>query len=264
MDLFIFILAFLSQCFQTISLANAFSPQPFTHTSSTSYNRGRLAAADNDNDERKPWDIFRFVSQSSKFVTPPSLPFIGGGKKGTKRKIGPGETLWTPSSSQNFFNFAPLDDVVMGGASSSTIDNNTGIWTGTVTDANNGGFVGIRSTPFKNGVSLDVRNCAGVELRLRKGGGQRFKFVVRDSTEFNGICWSTEFDAVEKKGGVIRIPFAKQVPTIFGKTVSGKQFDDQNLAGFQLTYSKFAFDGQLNKNFQLGDFALQILELKLY
>ena len=58
-----------------------------------------------------------------------------------------GETLWTPSSSENFFRFSPLDDVVMGGASSSTIDNNTGIWKGTVTDANNGGFVGVRSVP---------------------------------------------------------------------------------------------------------------------
>lgn len=152
----------------------------------------------------------------------------------------------------------------MGGASSSTIDNNTGMWTGTVTEANNGGFVGIRSTPFENGVSLDVTNCKGVELRLRKGGGNRFKLVVRDSTEFNGVCWSSEFDAVEKKGGVIRIPFAKQVPALFGNTVSGKKFDDQNVAGFQLAYSKFEFDGQLNKNFQLGDFALQILELKLY
>lgn len=32
---------------------------------------------------RKPWDIFRFVSQSSKFIRPPSLPrlIVFGGKK---------------------------------------------------------------------------------------------------------------------------------------------------------------------------------------
>ena len=172
-----------------------------------------------------------------------------------------GETIWTPSSSQSFFGFAPLDDVVMGGASSSTVDNNTGMWTGTVTDANNGGFVGIRSTPFQSGLSLDMSGCKGVELRLRKGAGRRFKLVVRDSTEFNGICWTTEFDAGKT---VIRIPFAKQIPTLFGKTQPGKTFNDENVAGFQIAYSKFEFDGQLNKKFLLGEFALQLLELKSY
>jgi outer membrane protein assembly factor BamB len=66
----------------------------------------------------------------------------------TQSVIKPGEILWTPtssssSSSSSLLRFAPLDDVVMGGASYSTIDNNTGIWCGYVTDANNGGFVGI-------------------------------------------------------------------------------------------------------------------------
>ena len=204
-----------------------------------------------------------------------------------------GETLWSPSSpTVNFFKFAPLDDVVMGGASSSTIDNNTGMWTGTVTDANNGGFVGIRSIPFQNDLSFDLSDCEGIELRLRLGEGRRFKFVVRDSKEFNGICWTTAFDVLENGGGgglagiaylfngkgegvgrkdggnikstVIRIPFGTQIPTIFANTVSGKTFDVRNVVGFQLAYSKFEFDGQLNKSFSRGNFALQILELRTY
>ena len=151
----------------------------------------------------------------------------------------------------------------MGGASSSVVDNNTGTWTGTVTDANNGGFVGLRSTPFAGGASLDMRGCRGVELRLRKGGGRRFKFVARDSAEFNGICWATEFDA---GGARVRIPFDGQKPTLFGNTAtSGKDFDVSNVSGFQLVYSKFQYDGELNKKFQLGEFVfLQILELKSY
>ncbi|KAL7471404.1 hypothetical protein ACHAXS_011704 [Conticribra weissflogii] len=199
-----------------------------------------------------------------------------------------GETIWSPSSTsstKSIFQFAPLDDVVMGGASSSTIDNNTGMWTGTVTDANNGGFVGIRSTPFSNGLSLDMSDCKGVELRLRLGNGKRFKFVVRDSTEFNGVCWTTSFDATVN-GGVgngltklfdgsrkidngddfksitVRVPFEKQIPTIFAKTVPGKVFDVKNVVGFQLAYSKFEYDGKLNENFELGEFSLQLLELK--
>lgn len=200
-----------------------------------------------------------------------------------------GESLWAPASRQNFFSFAPLDDVVMGGASSSTIDNNTGIWRGKVTDANNGGFVGIRSTPFKNGISLDMRDCEGIEVKVRMGGGKRFKFVLRDTTEFNGICWTTAFDAVVRKSSndiinsigsafssssikdnaddnftLVRIPFANQIPTIFAKTVSGKAFDTRNVVGVQLAYSKFEFDGKLNQNFELGDFSLQILEIRAY
>lgn len=258
MNLSTFVFVLLGQCLQTC----AFSTQSFH--SSRHNNKHVLAAAGDDDASsrtaRKPWEFFRFVSQSSKFVTPPSLPFIGGGKKGTTRKVKPGEILWTPSSSSNIFSFAPLDDVVMGGASSSNVDNNTGMWTGTVTDANNGGFVGIRSTPFQNGSVLDMSGCKGVELRLRKGDGQRYKFVARDSTEFNGICWTTAFDV----GSVIRIPFSKQIPTLFANSVSGKTFDDENVVGFQLAHSKFEYDGQLNKKFKLGDLALQILELKAY
>mmetsp|Transcript_5518 Transcript_5518/g.10640 ORF Transcript_5518/g.10640 Transcript_5518/m.10640 type:complete len:292 (-) Transcript_5518:58-933(-) len=289
----VLILTLLSCCFclPTISFSNAFTIPPTTTTISTLHHRttvtshgARLLATANDNDdssssskERKPWDIIRFVSQSSKFITPPSLPFIGGSKESTRRKVGPGETLWTPSSSQNFFNFAPLDDVVMGGASSSTVDNNTGTWKGIVTDANNGGFVGIRSTPFleqpeNKKLVLDMTNCKGVELRLRKGDGCRYKFVVRDSTEFNGICWASEFDVgvssgssiSGKKTTTIRIPFDKQRPTLFGNVVNEKTFDDENVAGFQFAYSKFEYDGKLNEKFRLGDFVLQILEIRTY
>jgi hypothetical protein len=186
--------------------------------------------------------------------------------------------LWSPSSSNNFFNFSPLDDVVMGGASSSSMDNTSGIWRGVVTDANNGGFVGIRSTPFRNGLSLDMSDCTGVLLTVgsankeEEGSGRRYKFVVRDSTDFNGICWTTEFDILpsnnikNNKGGTteIRIPFTQQVPTIFAKTIRGQQFDDTNVVGFQVAYSKFEYDGRLNALFQLGEFELQLLELKSY
>ena len=92
MDPFIFVSVLLSFCLQTISFSDAFSPHPFTYTA-TPYAHGGLAAANDDDastKERKPWEFLRFVSQSSKFVTPPSLPFIGGGKKGTSRKISPG------------------------------------------------------------------------------------------------------------------------------------------------------------------------------
>ena len=166
----------------------------------------------------------------------------------------------------------------MGGASYSTMDNRSGIWRGVVTDANNGGFVGIRSTPFENGMILDMRDCKGVILTVRsmttttttneegsnrnRSPGQRYKFVVRDTTDFNGICWTTEFDILPSTE--IRIPFAQQIPTIFAKTIRGQRFDDTNIVGFQVAYSKFEYDGRLNAKFQLGEFNLQLLELKSF
>lgn len=188
-----------------------------------------------------------------------------------------GEILWSPSSSGNFFNFSPLDDVVMGGASYSSMDNTSGIWRGVVTDSNNGGFVGIRSTPFVNGLVLDLSDCKGVILKVRttreegksRSGKKRYKFVVRDTTDFNGICWTTEFDVLVPNNGKsitteVRIPFAQQIPTIFAKTIRGQRFDDANIVGFQVAYSKFEYDGRLNAKFQLGEFDLQLLELKAF
>ena len=175
----------------------------------------------------------------------------------------------------------------MGGASYSSIDDNTGIWCGYVTDANNGGFVGIRTTPIPS--SFDMSSCTGIELRVRttndaRSSGiaaseqpqqrRRYKFITRDTTNFNGICWTTEFDvdapiASSSSSGnssvmMIRIPFTKQIPTIFAKTVINVSFNANNVVGFQFTHSKFAYDNKYNPHFQFGDFCLQLLELKSY
>mmetsp|Transcript_52114 Transcript_52114/g.156405 ORF Transcript_52114/g.156405 Transcript_52114/m.156405 type:complete len:152 (-) Transcript_52114:561-1016(-) len=151
----------------------------------------------------------------------------------------------------------------MGGVSSSEIDNGTGLWTGTVSSANSGGFVGVRSTPM--GVPLDMSMCKGIEFKLRGGEGKRFKAVVRDSDEFNGVCWTSSFDAPRgSKDGTVRLPFQKQVPTIFARTVPGKTFQSKNVMGFQLAYSKFEYDGALNPKFALGDFSIQILEVRAF
>ena len=84
-------LVFLCLSLNSISPTAAFTaPQP---VSSVRLAQHALYAADNDDatssstKERKPWEFLRFVSQSSKFVTPPPLPFIGGGRRGSKRKV---------------------------------------------------------------------------------------------------------------------------------------------------------------------------------
>jgi len=214
--------------------------------------------------KREPWDFIRFVKQSSKFVSLPKPPT----KPST---IKPGDTLFSPLTSS--FSWGPLDDVVMGGVSSSTFNNKSGQWNGYVTDKNSGGFIGIRTTPFNK--ALDMSLCKGVEFTLKNVGDKKLKAVVRDSTDFNGICWT---DIIGSNGNALsgilkkskdnevklRVPFEGLVPTIFARTVPDQELKKDNIVAFQLVYSKFFYDGDLNPDFTVGAFSLDLVEVKAY
>lgn len=204
--------------------------------------------------ERRPWNVFRFLEQSSRFVNPLA------NARTTKRTVNKGEVLWKAGSRSNDFTFAPLDDVVMGGASASRFDAATGKWTGDVTDANNGGFIGIRSTPF---VEYDMSTCQGIQFSITPKEALRLKVVVRDSTDFNGIGWTSSVD-IPVQGASVKIPFAKQVPTRFAQTVSGQTFTKDQIRGMQLVFSKFEYDGALNPTFRVGNFQVQVQEIRAY
>jgi hypothetical protein len=210
-----------------------------------------LAASTKSDQERRPWEFFRFVRQSSRFID--ILP-----RKTQKRTIQPGDVLWKPVGMETYFDFAPLDDVVMGGASSSTFNGATGKWKGEVTDANSGGFIGIRSTPV---VDLDMSNCKGIDIRLKSDTKLRLKVVIRDTTDFNGIAWTSSKDV---GGRSLQIPFNSQVPTMFAKTVESDPFKRKNVKSIQLVYSKFEYDGALNPKFSTGDFDVQLEEIRAY
>lgn len=206
--------------------------------------------------ERKPWDAIRFVQQSIKFVT---VPFVSGNT--SSRNVKKGDVLWKVEDNlRNSFTMAPLDDVVMGGASSSTFESKTGIWSGSVTDANNGGFIGIRSTPA---FQWNIQSCRGLEWKIKsyQPSLTRVKFVLRDSTEFNGITWTTSVN-VQPGMNSVRMLFDKQVPALFAKTIPDQTFRKENVCAVQVAYSKFEYDGKLNPKFELGDVRLQLLELR--
>jgi outer membrane lipoprotein SlyB len=225
-------------------------------------------------DRRRPWEVFRFLKQSSQFV---NVPFVPRRSK-DQRTVRPGDVLWradagssSDDNTKNVFTMGPLDDVVMGGASASTFDDATGTWSGSVTDANNGGFIGIRSTP---GFEWDMTKCKGLEWKVRlvapssssqQQQQRRFKFVVRDSAEFNGITWTTSKDLNPGTGvNTVRIDFDRQIPALFARTVPNQTFKKDNVVAVQIAYSKFEYDGKLNPKFSLGDMRLQLLELRAY
>lgn len=254
-------------------------PFPMTATAVVGpFSMARGGGGGGESDQRRPWDFFRFLQQSSRFVTVLPSPSATFGAINGGRPVPPGTLLWTAggggdagTGTTNVFTFSPLDDVVMGGASSSSFDGATGKWRGTVTDANNGGFVGIRSTPYAD--RIDLSRCKGVEWTLAgTDDDMRLKVVLRDSSEFNGVGWTSSRDTTKGPSGgrlksfvTFRIPFREQVPCRFAKVMSdAPPFDPSNVKAFQLVYSKFEYDGALNPKFRTGDFEIQMKEIRTY
>lgn len=211
-------------------------------------------------ENRVPWEWQRFIKQSSKFIELPSLSSTSGA-----RALSAGESFGD-------LKLFPLDDVVMGGASASSFDNDSRRWKGEVTSVNSGGFVGIRCKTLS---PLDLSATQGVELKLKPDGKERrYKCVLRDSNDFNGICWTASFTVGSLQGklaslftnGVetVRIPHESLVPTIFAKTVPDVRIDLTNIVGLQLALSKFEYDGGLNPLFTDGSFELDVVDVATF
>lgn len=207
--------------------------------------------------ERVPWDWQRFFTQASRFVSFPSL------------LPPPAAAPARPQQSLGAVELFPLDDVVMGGASESSFDNKLRRWAGTVTSANSGGFVGVRTKAFSP--AIDASGVKGLSLRIRGGDGLRFKFILRDSTDFNGIAWSASFDTrpswtnvVAGEEQVVQISFDELIPTIFARTVPNAKFNRENIVSVQFALSKFEYDGGLNPNFREGNFQLDVLDIAFF
>jgi len=167
--------------------------------------------------------------------------------------------------------FGPIDDVVMGGVSSSMLSVSplggeqgtpAGIFAGNVTQANNGGFASVRSRNFTP--SLDVSAYDGFEMRV-KGDGQRYKFIARTEDAFDGVGYTCSFDTKPGIWQTIRIPFDKLIPVFRAKIVrDGTKFNQHHVSSLQLMLSKFEYDGQLNPSWSEGSFELPVQYIKTY
>lgn len=190
----------------------------------------------------------------------------------TKLPRANGLEIFNPAAGHDLV-FGPIDDVVMGGVSSSMLSKTplggekgdaAGIFAGNVTQANNGGFASVRSRNFSP--SLDVSAYDGFEIRL-KGDGQRYKFIARTEDSFDGVGYTCSFDTQPGVWQTIRIPFAKLIPVFRAKTVMDKpSFYSQSnhLSSLQLMLSKFEYDGKLNPSWREGPFELPIQYMKTY
>lgn len=156
-----------------------------------------------------------------------------------------------------------LDDVVMGGVSQSRIEFNqsTALFSGEVSTANSGGFASVRTRNFDP--PLDLSNYQGIELNVR-GDGQRYKFMLRSETRWDGVAHCYSFDTLPETSMTIRIPFATFIPVFRAKTMPNVPLQLNQISAFQLMLSKFEYDGDLNPHFQPGHFQLQVNAIRAY
>lgn len=209
--------------------------------------------------KREAWDLIRAARTAAYFgALPNPLSIFGGGDSKGSTGVQPGDVLWSDSNPRKL-QWGSLDDVVMGGASRSSIVGNT--WRGTVIEEG-GGFAGIRIRALEP--ALDVSSCSGLRVKVTGGDGQRFKLIIRDDYDWNGIAWSYTFDTLPGADVEVMAAFKDFVPTKFARSVSNEKFNTAQLTALQFTLSKFEYDGELNPSFKPGDFSLKLKSIEMY
>ncbi|NEO16849.1 MULTISPECIES: CIA30 family protein [unclassified Moorena] len=157
-----------------------------------------------------------------------------------------------------------VDDVVMGGVSESSIRliDKAALFTGNVSTANSGGFVSVRTRNLPT--PLNLAEYEGLELRV-KGDGQRYKFILRNESKWDGIAYCYSFDTQKDQWMNVSIPFADLIPVFRAKTLKdAAPFNPSRICAIQLMLSKFEYDGALNPQFAPGSFVLQLETIKAY
>jgi hypothetical protein len=107
-----------------------------------------------------------------------------------------------------------VNDGVMGGVSSSTMtttESGTGMFSGSLSLENNGGFASVRSDLAQP----DLSPYAGLVLRVR-GDGRRYQVRLRTDPRFDGIAYRAEFDTEPDTWITVVLPFDTFVPTFRG------------------------------------------------
>jgi len=148
--------------------------------------------------------------------------------------------------------FAPVDDVVMGGRSSSRalVQERTLRFEGQVSLEAGGGFASIRSAPAR----FDLGGAQGLALRVR-GDGRRYKVNLRCDDALDGITWQAAFQTSTGGWEVVLLPLHRFEPVIRGRPAPE--------AG-PLRPSTIRTVGLLISDRQAGPFRLEISSLAGY
>ncbi len=149
--------------------------------------------------------------------------------------------------------WSAVDDVVMGGVSSSALvasGEGTALFTGEVSLDNGGGFASVRS-PSRRRV---LAGYQGLRVHFR-GDGQRYKLRVRTSADFEGIAYQIPFVTQALVWSTAELAFMNCVPVLRGRVVPGAApLDPADIVSF----------GFLISDRQAGRFRLELARIEAF
>jgi hypothetical protein len=111
--------------------------------------------------------------------------------------------------------WSPLDDVVMGGRSSSRVEHVDGIlrFEGRVSLENGGGFASMQAD-----VDFDLRDARALVLDLR-GDGKRYKVGLYDERGRGRVAYRAPFEVDQDRWSTVKIRFDELQPRFRGRDV---------------------------------------------
>jgi hypothetical protein len=111
-----------------------------------------------------------------------------------------------------------IDDVVMGGVSSSNmvVEDGFATFRGEVSFDNNGGFASVRSRAQLH----DLSSFDGLALQVR-GDGKAYGFRIRTNASFDGVSYQVTISPPAGEWREVKVRFADFVPVYRGRIVAG-------------------------------------------
>ena len=111
-----------------------------------------------------------------------------------------------------------VNDTVMGGVSSSRFEvkENVGVFSGSLSLENNGGFASMRTVPQDLNLSDQVKKFI---VRV-KGDGRTYKLTVRRHGSYDGVNYQLKFGTVAGEWVEVDLPLAKFKPSWRGRPVN--------------------------------------------
>mmetsp|Transcript_14088 Transcript_14088/g.45027 ORF Transcript_14088/g.45027 Transcript_14088/m.45027 type:complete len:177 (+) Transcript_14088:629-1159(+) len=166
-------------------------------------------------------------------------------------------------------NWGQLDDVVMGGVSSSRLSilgeagNKRLVFEGSTSRENNGGFCSFRSRVFSPPFNLSGYD--GLAFTAKCRDGLRYKLQLRDNTGWDSVGYAAGFDVPTGGDVEVKIPFASLVANFRSKSDPGAcPIMRESIYSIQFVLSAFEFDKAMNPCFKEGDFRLELGPIRAY
>jgi NADH dehydrogenase [ubiquinone] 1 alpha subcomplex assembly factor 1 len=159
-------------------------------------------------------------------------------------------TLFNFAESSAWAYWNIVNDGVMGGISQSRMVQtlqSTALFSGEVSLENNGGFASVEA----RFAPVDLSGYDGIEIAYR-GDNKRYGFNMRD--RLGRTVYQADFVASEGDWQNVRIPFDTLQPLFFGRKVSAKPFNPENIQTMQFIIS----------DKQAGPFTIELKTIKAY